>query len=423
MAPWHRAILTVLAWSAATLIVPFVGADGIDPERQAGQGDSRAGYDSRAFRTDSRRIPATAGERLELAALAARPPLGLPPLNDPPEAGLIDLGRRLFFDRRLSANGTLSCGMCHIPEQAFIQNELATPVGIEGRFVRRNAPALYNVAYRTRLFHDGRETALARQIWSPLTAANEMGNPSRESVLVRIAAEPAYRDAFLERFGTVPDESNLGTALAAYQRALLSADSPFDRWYFAGDSSAASLAARQGFLLFVDSGCARCHSFRNDHAHFTDDAAHRTGVEHASRVREASLPRRMQIAPGEVTPVSAGAAAPERNDDGLAEVTGRPEDRWRYRTPSLRNVALTAPYMHDGSLPTLAAVVEFYDAGAGSDPGRDPGLVPLGLTTEDRQALIAFLESLTGSNVDALAADARSVPIGEPSGSRGGDDP
>jgi cytochrome c peroxidase len=423
----HGPLLLLLA--ALVLVVPVPAAPGgtgagaagpggagrAVPPEHVGRGDPRDGYESAAFETRSRRLDAAVGERVDLAALAATTPLGLPPLANPPPASRIDLGRRLFFDRRLATNGTLSCGMCHVPEQAFTQNELATPVGIEGRFVRRNAPALYNVGHRRVLFHDGRETSLAAQIWSPLLSGNEMGNPSRDAVLARVAALPEYAAAFREAFPDGLTAANLGEALAAYERALLSADSPFDRWYYGGDPDAASAAARRGFFVFTDSGCARCHAFNHRYALFTDDALHRTGIEYASRRREASPVTTLQLAPGVRVPLSADAVPrPDRQDEGAFEVTGREGDRWRYRTPSLRNVALTAPYMHDGSLPSLDAVIDFYDGGAGDDPDRDSALAPLGLSARQRDDLRAFLESLTATNVDALAADARSVPIGDP---------
>jgi len=395
-------------------LLPFAGASATDvTERKVGHTDPRTGYDAPGFETRTVRISTPPGAPLDLAALAATPPLGLPPLVDLPLAEHIELGRRLFFDRRLSANETLSCGMCHVPEQAFTQNELATPVGIEGRFVRRNAPALYNVAYRQRLFHDGRETLLTEQIFSPLLAENEMGNLSRDAVLTKIRSLPEYGGDFDRLFFDGLTEESLGRVLAAYQSALLSADSPFDRWFYGGDPAATGESAKAGFFLFVASGCSGCHTFSNEYAHFTDDGLHRTGVEYASRAREASPPAELQVAPGVIVPLTVSVPAPARHDLGMEEVTGKPEDRFRYRTPSLRNVALTAPYMHDGSLTTLEAVVAFYDSGSGGDPDRDPRLQPLGLSRDEKQALVAFLGSLTGANVDALASDARSAPIGE----------
>ncbi|MEM8766127.1 MAG: cytochrome c peroxidase [Pseudomonadota bacterium] len=407
-------IFLAVALLGAAVGAPLVAAsarqaDGI----RVGTGDPRSGYESSSFETRSRALKLETGTALDLAGLARNPPLGLPSLTDPPDSELINLGRRLFFDRRLSANETLSCGMCHVPEQAFAQNELATPVGFEGAFVRRNAPSIYNVAYLPRLFHDGRESSLVAQIWSPLLADNEMGNGSRAEVLERIRQQTDYADAFAAVFPNGLTEATLGEALAGYQRALLSGDSPFDRWFYAGDGTAMSPAAKRGFFVFTEAGCQRCHAFDHKHALFTDHGAHRTGVEFASREREATPPSHLQLAPGVRVPLAVSVPAPDRQDEGLMEITGNAADRWRYRTPGLRNVALTAPYMHDGSLRTLAAVVAFYNDGAGGDPGRDQSLVPLGLSAGEQADLVAWLEALTGSNVDALAADARSAPIGD----------
>ena len=348
------------------------------------------------------------------AQLLENPPLGLPtakPLR-PLTLVSIDLGRRLFFDRRLSFNQTLSCGMCHIPEQGFTQQELATPVGMEGRAIRRNAPALYNVAHRPALFHDGREESLEQQIFAPLLAANELGNPSIGSVLQRLRRIPDYVAAFQSAYGESISINTLSWALADYQRTLVSADSPFDRWHFAGDADAVPSAVKRGFTVFNDSGCAACHLIDEDHAHFTDDQFHDVGVPRGGIQPIAKL----QVAPGLVIDVDgdaqAGIAPTKPIDLGRFDSTGRIEDRWKFRTPTLRNVALTAPYMHDGSLPTLGAVVDFFDRG-GDHPEADERIQPLGLSEQQKADLVAFLRSLTGSNVEELAADARSAPIGD----------
>lgn len=387
-----------------------VRADAPDPG-VVGAGDDRRGYERDDYRSQSARI-VSPGRPLDLVALIAQPPLGLPPVpGAKPSKAMIDLGRRLFFDRRLSFNGTLSCGMCHVPEQGFTQNELATPVGFAGASVKRNAPALYNVAYRPRLFHDGREGALELQIWAPLLAANEMANPSIGLVVERIAVLPEYRDAFDAAFGCGPDVVAVGQALAAYERGLLSADSAFDRWYFGHDAAAMTRSAVRGFKVFRDQGCASCHTIGADNALFSDDDFHDTGVGYAASQRRA--PSSVQLAPGVSVSVATPIEAPVANDLGRYEATLQTADRWRYRTPTLRNVAVTAPYMHDGSLATLADVVDYYIAGGVPHAGQDARIRPLTLTARERADLVAFLESLTGSNVDALAADARTVTIGD----------
>jgi cytochrome c peroxidase len=389
-------------------------------------GDPRSGYQGSDYRSGSLPLQARRGQPAQLLSFARDPPLGLPPLTLP--AGLVltpekvALGRKLFFDRRLSLNNTFSCAMCHIPEHGFTNNELATAVGIEGRTVRRNAPSLYNVGYAARLFHDGREDRLAQQVWAPLLARNEMGNPAIGYVVNRIAGLADYSGTFEAAFaGEGPGMQNIGDALAAYQLTLNAADSPFDRWYFGGDETAISPQARRGFELFRGrAGCAGCHTVGKDHALFSDYAMHNTGVGYPASRPDDRETRPLQLAPGVFVEVDAAlirrVGEPATTDLGLYEITLNPDDRWKFRTPTLRNVALSAPYMHDGSLPTLRSVIEFYRAGGIDNPLLDPLLQPLELDPGEIGALVAFLEALTGSNVGALVADAIAAPVGDAGG-------
>ena len=392
-----------------------------DGVHRVGLADSRVGYETVSYVTDSKVVIKTLGKRQPLYELSVTPPLGLPAVTSQLDPAEIDLGRQLFFDRRLSKNETLSCAMCHIPEQGFTQNELATPVGHLGKGVRRNVPSLYNVAFAEALFLDGREQSLEAQIWSPLLANNEMANDSREAVLAKLASNDFYTKRFAEIFEEGLTQSTLGRVLAAYQRALLSGDSPFDRWYFGGEElpikkgsgaeSYPALAAR-GFAVFQDKGCAACHRIDDSSALFTDGQFHNTGTGYL-RASRALRPPSVQLAPGIFVVPTVDAETETFTDDGRYEVTGREADKWRYRTPSLRNVALTGPYMHDGSVATLEAVVAFYAEGGGGDPAQDPRIQSVQLTQSDQDALVAFLKTLTSSHVDALVSDARSVTIGE----------
>jgi len=358
-------------------------------------------------------------------ALAGTPvpvkaPLGLPPVPVPQDNPLtrekIDLGRKLFFDRRLSPNNTMSCAMCHVPEQGFTSNELGTAIGIEGQTVRRSAPTLYNAAYMLRLFHDGREFSLENQVWGPLLAGNEMGNPAVGYVIERIRGLDDYRGLFERAFGQGPSMGTIGMALASYERTLVSGNSRFDRWYFAKERDALSAQEREGFRLFSGkAGCGACHTVGARNALFTDQGFHNTGVGYA-RGMGGDRAYRVQLAPGEHAEVreseTASYSEPPPNDVGRFEITLDPADRWAYRTPALRNVALTAPYMHDGSIPTLEEVVEFYDKGGVANDALDPRMKPLGLTDEQKRALVAFLKALTGDNVEALIRDARRAAPG-----------
>ena len=391
-----------------------------DRVHKVGLADSRVGYESVSYVTDSEVVIQTLGERQPLYELSVNPPLGLPEVVKQLDAAEIDLGRELFFDRRLSKNETLSCAMCHIPEQGFTQNELATPVGHLGKGVRRNVPSLYNVAFAKDLFLDGREQSLEAQIWSPLLAENEMANESREAVLAKLALNGGYTARFAEIFDEGLTEATLGRALAAYQRALLSGDSPFDRWYFGDERSTLvgsgaegypALAA-EGFSVFQDKGCVSCHRINESSALFTDGQYHNTGTGY-QRAGRALRPPSVQLAPGVFVVPTVDAETETFTDDGRYEVTGLDADKWRYRTPSLRNVALTGPYMHDGSIATLEGVVAFYAEGGGGDPAQDPRTRSVQLTQSDQEAVVAFLKTLTSSHVDALVSDARSVTIGE----------
>jgi cytochrome c peroxidase len=388
-----------------------------------GPGDDRTGYGSPDYQSRSLALAARRGEPADLMSRLREAPLGLPavpaPADNPVTPAKVALGRKLFYDRRLSLNDTFSCAMCHVPEQGFTSNEMATAVGIEGRTVRRNAPTILNAAYFEHLFHDSRETRLEQQIWGPLLASNEMGNPSVGAVLEKIRGldeyEALFGSAFPER-GLAME--TIGMAIASYERTLVSGDSPFDRWYYGGDADAVGADAKRGFALFSGkAGCSACHSVGPNFALFTDGDLHNTGVGYAASMRSEPRRQRVLVAPGEYLEVERAVVAqvsePRPGDLGRYEITQNPDDRWRYRTPTLRNVALTAPYMHDGSLPTLRDVVAFYDRGGAPNPLLDPRIRPLGLSAAEIEDLVALLESLTGGDVGTLVADAFAAPVGD----------
>jgi cytochrome c peroxidase len=385
-------------------------------------GDYKQGYERDDYATQSLDLASRRGEAADLLAIARNPPLGLPPVPVPSDNPLtrekIELGRQLFYDRRLSLNDTFSCAMCHVPEQGFTSNELAMAVGIEGRSVRRNTPTVYNSAYAGLLFHDGREENLEQQVWGPLLARNEMANPSVGYVLEKIRNIDDYRGRFEAAFGRAVSMETLGMALASYQRTLISGDAPFDRWYYGGEKQALSAEAQKGFELFSGkAGCVACHRIGEKHALFTDDDLHNTGLGYRESMGLLPDTQPVLVAPGVTLQVKRSViesvAEPTPTDVGRYEVTQNPADRWKYKTPSLRNLTLTAPYMHNGAFSTLREVVEFYDAGGVPNELLDPLIRPLGLNEEEKSALVAFLQSLTGSNVDSLVADAFAAPVGD----------
>ncbi|MEE9355510.1 MAG: cytochrome c peroxidase [Methylococcaceae bacterium] len=385
-------------------------------------GDKKAGYDRSSYQTQSLALQKRIGKSTDLLQYALEPPLGLPELPVPADNSLttekIQLGRKLFFDRRLSLNNTVSCAMCHVPEQGFTSNELATSVGIEGRTVKRNAPTIYNVAYAKLLFHDGRENTLEQQIWGPLLAHNEMANPSVGAVIDKINHRADYVGLFEKAFGRTPSMETIGMALASYQRTLNSGDSPFDRYYYGKQTEAISEQAKKGLQLFLGkAGCASCHRIDADSALFMDNQLHNTGLGFREAMLKQPSKQRVQLAPGVFVDVDAtvvnAVAEPKPNDLGRYEVTQAPEDRWAYKTPTLRNIALTAPYMHNGSFTTLKQVVEFYNNGGVANKNLDPLLKPLTMNKTEMDDLVAFLNTLTGNNVAALVADAFAAPVGD----------
>lgn len=287
-------------------------------------------------------------------------PLGLDlfmpvPETNPLTAEKIEVGRRLFFDRRLSADGSLSCASCHRPDHAF-SDPRPVSVGVFGRTGVRNAPALLNRGYGRTFFWDGRTVTLEEQVLRPIEDPKEMGSNA---------------SAAAARVGVTREE--LSEALASYVRSILAGDSPFDRFVH-GDRSALSVEQQEGLTLFRGkANCTACHLGPT----FSDEAFHNTGVA----VRDGRL-----------------------QDPGRSLVTGHESDRGRFKTPGLREVVRTAPYMHDGSLATLEEVVDFYDAGGRPNGHLDPEIRPLSLTADEKRALVEFLGALSGTVTEGPAA-------------------
>jgi len=387
-----------------------------------GAGDDKTGYNTKNYTTNSKALTTRVGKKADLIAFIKQPPLGLPPTpvpnNNPITVEKIALGRKLFFDRRLSLNDTFSCAMCHVPEQGFSHNELATAVGIEGRSGRRNSPTIFNVAYAKTLFHDSREDSLEQQIWGPLLAHNEMGNPSVANVLRKIRSLSDYHGLFESTFNKPLSMETLGMAFASYQRSLNSANSPFDQWYFGHNDTTVSASVKRGFKIFEGkANCIACHNIGRNSALFTDHKLHNTGHGYQISMHQRPKKQKILVAPGQYIEIDSdlfdSVSEKKPNDVGLYEITENPKDRWKYKTPILRNIALTAPYMHDGAFKTLEEVIDFYNQGGVQNIDLDPLMKPLGLNSSEKTDLLAFLNSLTGSNVDALISDAFAAPVGD----------
>ena len=297
----------------------------------------------------------------QLRANPALPPVAIP-ADNPQTDAKVELGSQLYFDPRLSADNSISCATCHDPQMAWA-NHNPVDVGIKGQKGTRNSGTILDAAYMDFQFWDGRAKTLEEQALGPIHNPVEMGD-TLENVVRKLAAIDGYRSQFTSVFGGEVTADGIGKAIAAFERTVLSGPSSFDR-YAAGDRSAMPEAAVRGMRLF--NGKARCRTCHGGPM-FSDQGFHNIGV---------GMDR---LEP----------------DIGREAVTKDPKDRGRFKTPGLRNVALTWPYMHDGSVRTLADVVELYDAGGVKNPTLDIFVMPLGLTDEEQKDLVAFMEALTG---------------------------
>ena len=316
-------------------------------------------------------------------AAERRVPLGLDlympvPEDNPLTPERIALGRRLFSDRVLSRDGTRSCASCHDPRRAFTDGR-AVAIGVRGQRGTRSAPALINRGYGRAQFWDGRARSLEQQAVEPIANPKEL-DLGLDDAVDRLARSRAYRDRFEAAFGRPVNADDLARALASYVRSILAGDSPLDR-YVNGDADALSDEARRGLQLFRGkANCTACHVGPL----LTDEGFHNTGVAWRAPAH--------RLASGQ-----AGSGPASFQDLGRFLVTRRDADLGAFKTPTLREVARTAPYMHDGSLATLDDVIEYYDRGGNANAYRDPELRPLALTADEKRALVAFLRSLGGT--------------------------
>ncbi|HSW64159.1 MAG TPA: cytochrome c peroxidase [Dissulfurispiraceae bacterium] len=314
---------------------------------------------------------------------------GIPiPQSNPQTPEKIELGKQLFFDRRLSGDGTMSCATCHIPDMAFTDGQ---EISLSYPTTRnwRNAPTLVNIGLFKNLFYDGRSTSLEDQALFPVMSAFEM-NLNLDYLEEKIRVVPQYSQAFQNVFGGDVSRERIAMALASYQRTLVSINAPIDR-YLKGDLSALSPSARKGYQLFTGKGkCSECH----DGALLSDDKFHALNIpenlEHQSDPRITAT-RRF------VAKVYHYADYRTLNEDpGRYLITKEKKDWKAFRTPTLREVAKTAPYMHNGIFATLDEVIEFFDQGGGKG---NTVVKPLGLSVDEKAALKAFLsEALSGED-------------------------
>jgi cytochrome c peroxidase len=342
----------------------------------SGEGDAPMDGQSQELAMTIEELDAMAALPGSLTALPAHPPY---PADNAPTAERIELGRKLYFDRRLSRDNSMSCASCHDPDKGWADC-LPRAVGFGGHELGRHSPTVINTAYNTAQFWDGRAATLEEQAVGPIMAAGEMAMQSTDDVLEMIRNAPEYQGAFESAYGSGPSMDNIGRAIAAFEREVITGPSPFDE-YMLGDKKALTDSAKRGLILFTTTAsCTACHSGPN----FTDNKFHALGVKQAGPLTE---------------------------DLGRFAVTNDPKDKHGFKTPGLRNIEQSAPYMHDGSLESLEDVVDFYNRGGVRTDVRSHLIQPLNLTDSQKADLVAFLRSLTGPLPELTAPEG--APFGK----------
>ncbi|MBL8074468.1 MAG: c-type cytochrome [Nitrospira sp.] len=308
---------------------------------------------------------AFAGEPVTLPTITGlEDPNTYVPADNPLTKEKIELGRALFFDKRMSKDNTIACASCHMAKKGF-GDGMPVSTGIKGQKGGRSAPVSFNRVYSKAQFWDGRAATLEDQSIGPFANPIEHGFASHDEMVAKMKKMPGYRKLFQEVFGGEITIQDVGRAVASFQRTILSGNSAVDKYDLGGDQNALSDSAKRGLELFRGKArCTRCHSGFN----FTDEKFHNLGIGWDDN--KVDLGRYME--------------------------TKNPEDIGAFKTPTLREIARTAPYMHDGRFKTLEEVVKFYNQGGVKNPHQDNTIIPLEMTDEEQQDLVAMLKSLNG---------------------------
>jgi len=318
----------------------------------------------------------------------------------------VALGRKLFFDMRLSADGTVACATCHDVSRGFTDQRPVSE-GIGGKLGRRNAPTVMNATFLTTQFWDGRAVLLEDQAKLPIVNPIEMGMPSGDAAVAKIAGDADYQKEFQAAYSRAPNYEDVGRAIAAFERTLVFLDAPFDRWAD-GDSKAMSADAVKGFALYQGKArCVTCHPINGANPIGSDNRFHNIGVSARHQDFESLAKRALaELGKGGDTQAAIDRLALETDMSELGRftVTKRQSDIGAFKTEQVRNVALTAPYMHDGSMQTLWDVVDHYNRGGEANPYLDGGIEPLALSEAEINDVVAFLFALTDTRFAAQAA-------------------
>jgi cytochrome c peroxidase len=318
----------------------------------------------------------------------------------------IALGEKLFFDGRLSVDGTVACSTCHDPARAFTDGR-AVSIGVKGRSGQRNSPTILNALYNGAQFWDGRAKTLEEQAALPITNPSEMGQPNLDAAVAPLAAVREYEQAFLRVFGRPINATDVVRAIAAYERTQFSFASPFDD-FMAGDKTAISDSAKRGWDLFnTKARCNKCHALneaQHDPTFFADRDFHNIGIGIIRHnVVALACKAEQEIDSGKIIDVDQAAIQNETSVVGRFLVTKKEKDIASFKTPNLRNALITAPYFHDGSQATLWDVMDHYNHGDGTrNPWLDEDMQPLALSEAEIDDVVAFLAALTSAQYQQL---------------------
>ena len=323
------------------------------------------------------------------------------PADNPQTPEKVALGEKLFYDGRLSVDGAVACSTCHDPARAFSDGRVVS-IGVKGRVGQRNAPTILNALYNKAQFWDGRANTLEEQADLPIVNPSEMGQPSVDAAVARIAAVPEYDQAFHVVFGRSINGTDLVRAIASYERSQFSFDSPFDH-FISGDKNAISDSAKRGWEFFnTKARCNKCHALteqKRDPIYFMDNDFHNIGIGILRHnVVALACKAEQEIDSGKTIDVDRAAIQSDMSILGRFLITKKEPDIASFKTPDLRNVLITAPYFHDGSQATLWDVLDHYNKGDGvKDPWLDEDMQPLALSESEIDDVVAFLATLTSA--------------------------
>ena len=346
-------------------------------------------------------IPATAGKSAP-AGVSSEYWKALVPADNIANDARIELGRKLYFETRLSKDGTVACATCHDVSRGFTDRR-NTSEGISDQIGQRNAPTTLNAAFFTSQFWDGRAGNLEDQAILPIVNPIEMGQPDGNAVVAAIASDAEYQKAFQAAYGRAVNYADIGRAIAAFERTLVFLDAPFDR-FARGDANAISADARAGWALFNGKArCTGCHQLSSNNPIGTDSRFHNVGVSARHQNFEELAKQGLIALKKDSSKEALDKLALQTNLSELGRfvVTQNRADIGAFKTSQLRNVGITAPYMHDGSMATLWDVMDHYNKGGEPNPYLDGGIEPLALNETEVAQHVAFMFTLTDVRLDA----------------------